>query len=80
MKPNTWPSPANSQQPKAAQPPDKKADMKEIDIILIILCVVTTIGFGTIFITVVRRFLEDSKSGTDKTNKRQPESKPFPQH
>ena len=52
--------------------------MEPIDIILIILCVVTTIGFGTIFIIVVRRILEDGKSGTDAINKTRSDSKPLP--
>ena len=39
--------------------------MEPIDIILIILCVVTTIGFGTIFIIVVRRILEDGNTRTE---------------
>lgn len=40
--------------------------MEAIDIMLIVLTVVTAIGFGTMFIIIVRRILEDNPASKNK--------------
>ena len=53
--------------------------MEAIDIILIILTVVTTIGFGTMFIIVVRRIMESKNTGSKNNIDQPPTSKPLPE-
>jgi len=53
--------------------------MEAIDIILIILTVVTTVGFGTMFIIVVRRIMESKNTGSKNNIDQPPTSKPLPE-